>query len=108
MSVVLGIMRDMPIVEGRSTGPVLRWEGDAAWFFLAISPELSDEIRGRTEHVAFGSVRVEASIGATRWRTSLFPDAKSGCYLLPVKAAVRRAERIEDGDVVTAHLVVEG
>jgi hypothetical protein len=43
-------------------------------------------------------VRVEARIGGTIWRTSIFPDAKSRCYVLPVKKAVRKAQRIEAGD----------
>ena len=54
---------------------------------------------------AFGSVRVEASVGATTWRTSVFPDKVRG-YVLPVKAAVRRAEGLDVGDDVTVSLVV--
>ena len=93
-------------IEGAATGPVLRWSGDAAWYFLTLPVDLSDEIRARTEHVGFGSVRVSATIGSTSWSTSVFPDKESGSYVLPVKAAVRRAEAIDDGDVVTARLVV--
>jgi len=63
-------------LEGMTSGPVRRWDGQAAWYFLALSPELSDEIRARTEHVGFGSVRVQATIGVTTWRTSVFPDAR--------------------------------
>lgn len=97
----------MALLEAETTGPVRRWSGDAAWYFLTVDAELSDEIRGRTERVGFGSVRVRATIGATTWSTSVFPDAASGCYVLPVKAAVRRAEGIDDGDIVTARLVVQ-
>jgi hypothetical protein len=32
------------------------------------------------------------------WSTSLVTDTRSASYLLPVKAEVRRRERIEDGD----------
>jgi len=93
-------------IEGVATGPVLRWSGDAAWYFLALPVDLADEIRARTEHVGFGSVRVTATIGSTSWSTSVFPDKQTRSYVLPVKAAVRRAEAIDDGDVVTARLVV--
>jgi hypothetical protein len=41
-------------------------------------------------------------IGATTYYTSLFP--KDGGYLLPIKAAIRKAERIELGDVVSISL----
>ena len=40
----------------------------------------------------FKSIRVEVRIGATQWRTSLFPEAATGAYVLPVKTSVRRAE----------------
>jgi hypothetical protein len=93
-------------VEGSATGPLLRWGGDGAWCFLTLPVDLADEIRGRTERVGFGSVRVTATIGATTWSTSVFPDKESGSYVLLVKAAVRRAEALDDGDVVTARLVV--
>ncbi|MEZ5231631.1 MAG: DUF1905 domain-containing protein [Acidimicrobiales bacterium] len=52
----------------------------------------------------FGSVRVEATIGATVWRTSVFPDRGSGCYVLPLKQAVRKAEGLLDGDPATVTL----
>ena len=97
---------DRPAIEGSATGPVRRWSGEAAWFFLTLPGGLADEIRARTEHVGFGSVRVTATIGGTTWATSVFPDATTGSYVLPVRAAVRRAEGIGDGDTVTARLVV--
>jgi len=41
-------------------------------------------------------VRVEVTVGATTWRTSVFPDKRG--YALPVKKAVRRAESLDIGD----------
>ena len=41
-------------------------------------------------------------------RTSVFPDAASGSYLLPVKRPVRRANDLEAGDVVRVLLRVGG
>ena len=43
-------------------------------------------------------MRVEVTIGATTWRTSVFPDAKLGCFVLPMKKAVRRAEDLDVGE----------
>ena len=51
-------------------------------------------------------MRVEVGIGATTWRTSVFPDSGRGCYVLPVKKAVRRAEDVEVGDEVAVRLRV--
>ncbi|KGF69985.1 hypothetical protein LL06_07710 [Hoeflea sp. BAL378] len=78
----------------------------AAWHFLTVPADISRRIRffaGSTN--GFGSVRVRARIGETRWETSLFPDKASGCYFLPLKADVRRAEGITTGDRVRVELV---
>jgi hypothetical protein len=48
-------------------------------------------------------VRVEAEINGVRWRTSVFPQ-KSGGYILPVKAEVRRRADVAAGDEVTVNL----
>jgi hypothetical protein len=53
----------------------------------------------------FGSIRVEARIGEVAWRTSVFPQ-KSGGYILPVKASVRRDAGIAAGDDVTFELAI--
>jgi hypothetical protein len=50
-------------------------------------------------------VPVRARIGATEWSTALTP--RDGRYLLPLKAAVRRAEGLEDGDTVAVELSVD-
>jgi len=86
------------------------WEAqaEAAWVFLTVPPDPSEDIRHESGILAaprgFGSVRVEVRIGATTWRTSVFPDSRSGCYVLPVKKAVRRAAGIDVGDVVRVSL----
>jgi hypothetical protein len=51
----------------------------------------------------FGSVRVEAAVGASRWATSVFPQ-KSGGWFLPVKKAICRAEGLASGDEVAVRL----
>ena len=76
------------------------------WHFLTIDGQISAEIRyaalGRTG--GFGSIRVEARIGGTVWNTSIFPQRESGGFILPVKAAVRKAEGIGEGDEVLVEL----
>ncbi|HMP46042.1 MAG TPA: DUF1905 domain-containing protein [Sphingopyxis sp.] len=49
----------------------------------------------------FGSARVTATVGDTVWNTSVFPHRESGGWLLPVKAAVRKAEALAEGEAVT-------
>ena len=93
-------------IEASFAAPLWRWSGESAWHFLTVPEAVSDDIRSRVEPgPGFGSVHVTVTVGATTWQTSVFPDAKSGRYVLPVKAGVRRKERIEDGDEVDVHLV---
>ena len=40
------------------------------------------------------------------WKTSIFPDKRSGTYLLPLKASVRRAEAISEGDTIAFTLEI--
>ena len=89
-----------------ATSTLKLWTGDnATWHFISIGAEESIEIRvhGLANPRGFGSVRVAASIGEVTWRTSVFPQ-KSGGYLLPVKADVRRRAGIVAGDELTVKL----
>ena len=52
-------------------------------------------------------IACEATIGKTSWKTSVFPDSKSGSYVLAVKAEVRKAEKIKVGDAVPVTIVVK-
>lgn len=53
----------------------------------------------------FGSVRVEITIGKTTWRSSIFPE-KSGTYVLPLKAEVRKKENLRAGQTVQVKLTI--
>ena len=86
----------------------------ASWHFLSITGGVGEEIKahatlarlelGLAKKRGWGMVKVEAVIGGTIWQTSIFPDKDSGGYLLPVKAAVRKAEKLSLGDDVTVTL----
>jgi hypothetical protein len=89
----------------RFTAELWRWKGDAAWFFVTLPEDTSDAIREVPRPPrGFGSVRVRATIGDSVWTTSVFPDSGSGCYLLPVKKAVRVAQSVDEGDPVDVRL----
>lgn len=79
----------------------------AAWYFLPISGEVAEVIRAATRGRTggFGSVRISATIGATTWQTSIFASKDIGGYLLPLKAAVRKAEGLVEGEMVEAALL---
>lgn len=96
-------------------GTIWRWSGDrapAAWFFLTIDGEAGEALSGtalmrKLEGAGrgFGSLKVSARIGETTFTTSVFPAKATGAegmpgWLLPLKAAVRKAEGIGEGDEV--------
>jgi hypothetical protein len=84
------------------TAELWMYTGKAAWFFITLPQEESAQIKFFTspQRRGWGSVRVSAAIGNTTWKTSIFPDSKAGAYLLPVKAEVRKKEKIEAGSSV--------
>ena len=87
-------------------------EAPASWHFLTIEGDAGETIRATAlmrrleggQRRGWGSIRVTATVGDTRWQTSVFPSKDSGGYLLPVKAAVRKAERLIAGDEVIVRL----
>ena len=92
------------------TAPLWLWsEGKGSWYFLTIPADEALEIRMESAasgiRRGFGSVRVEATVNGVAWRTSIFPQ-KSGGYILPVKADVRRRAGIATGDTITVDLTL--
>ncbi len=104
------------------TGEVWPWRGPSPFHFVTVPQFESDELRELAGFLSYGwgmlpvqvtVIRTDAGEGTpvkqhshgTVWATALYP--KGGCYALPLKAAVRRAERIELGDTVTVHLSVQ-
>lgn len=91
----------------RFSGEIWWWRGPAPFHFVTVPDAPSAEIEAVARAVSYGwgVIPVAARIGGTRWSTSLFP--KDGGYVVPVKAAVRRAEGLHLGDVVDLTLSVE-
>lgn len=78
------------------------------WHFITLPKKESIDIKARFSKIkrGWGSLPVTVTVGKTRWRTSIFPDKKSGGYLLPLKAEVRKKEGIRDGDTITLILEI--
>jgi hypothetical protein len=94
----------------RARAKLWRWSGGkASWFFLTLPAAVAREIQlvdAGPRRSGFGSLRVEATIGGSTWQTSIFPVAKLDSYLLPVKAAVRKAEKLAEGKSVSLQIIV--
>ena len=88
-------------------GVLFEWRGPSPFHFVALPEAEVDDVRevAALASYGWGVIPVAARIGATSFTTSLFP--KDGGYLLPVKDAVRRAERLAIGDEVAVRLTVE-
>ena len=88
------------------------WTWDArrvdSWTFVSLPAEASEEIWNVIggQRRGFGSVRVRATVGATSWTTSIFPDTSQDAYVLPIKRDVRRAEALDAGDTATVTVEV--
>lgn len=81
--------------------------GPGAWHFLTLPTDSAAQIRFfRQRHHGFGTLRVTATLGGSRWATSLFPDKASGSFFLPVKADVRRREGLHPGIEATVSLTL--
>jgi hypothetical protein len=101
------------MTEVAFSAPLRAWRtekyGDMG--YVVIEGEAAETIRGfELEHRlefgrsrGFGSVKIEASIGASRWSTSVFPQ-RGGSWFLPVKKAIRRAEDLATGDLLEIRL----
>lgn len=91
-------------VELEFSGEVVEWRGPAPHHFVALPPEEVDAVAEVADRVTYGwgCIPVSGRVGRSDFTTSLFP--RDGGYLLPLKVAVRRAEGVELGDVVTVRL----
>jgi Domain of unknown function (DUF1905) len=76
------------------------WTADkAAWHFVTVPKIHSEEIKFFTENNlgkrrGWGAVRVSVVIGSSSWQTSIFPSKSLDAYILPIKADVRKKEKI--------------
>lgn len=91
-------------------GTVQRWRNNEGIFLVSLPKDLSDDIKEISEGMTngWGSLKVEAKLGSVVWRTSIFPDSKTGCFDLPLKAEVRKKNNIDEGSEVKVQLDVLG
>ena len=93
----------------RFEAPLWRWTSRASFHtFVTLPADVEDAVLAIAGDLLNGwsSVRVDAQIGKTRFRTSLFPLSEANGYVLPVKRAVRDSEEFGVGDSVSVSLVL--
>ena len=86
------------------SGEIWCWRGPAPWFFVTVPEAECVELQAAAGALSYGwgMIPVRVGINDTEWTTSLWP--KDGRYVVPVKAAVRRAEQVGEGDTVVVRL----
>ena len=90
------------------TSKLWTYQGKGSWHFLTLPKEAADEIRFFNPLAkGFLPLKVNATIGDSSWKTAIFPDSKSESYVLVVKLAVRKAEKLIAGATVRACIKVQ-
>jgi len=94
-------------VDLRFSGEVWSWRGPAPHHFVWVPEDDAAVIESVSAAVTYGwgMIPVTVRLGGSTWTTSLWP--KDGGYIVPLKAAVRRAEGVDVGDVVDLGLSVD-
>jgi hypothetical protein len=88
------------------SGLIWFWRGPAPWYFVTVPEKQSLDLNVISELVTYGwgMIPVKVRIGNTEWDTALFP--KDGRYIVPIKASVREAENLGEGEEVHLRLEV--
>ena len=87
------------------------WEARVdSWVFANLPEDVADEIEDAAPEPrrGFGAVRVEVTVGGSTWRTSVFPSKHDATFVLPVKKAILKAEKLAVGDIVGISLRTDG
>ena len=88
------------------SGPLWFWRGPAPWYFVTVPAEQCPALKAAAHLVTYGwgMIPVTVGIGGVEYDTSLFP--RGDLYVLPVRASVRQAEELEEGDLAAIRLEV--
>jgi hypothetical protein len=80
------------------------WQYAAAggWYFVSLPDFLSEEIRANLQwqEEGWGRLSATACTGNSKWETAIWFDTKRKTYLLPLKAEIRKKEKISKGAVI--------
>lgn len=89
------------------SGKIWFWRGPSPFYFVTVPAEQSRDLKVVSNSITYGwgVLPVQVQIGQTIWTTSLFP--KDDLYLVPIRANIRKAEGLDEGDEVTIQLHVE-
>lgn len=99
-------MIDPESVRLAFTGDLWHRRGPAPCHFVTVPEDGCAVLRAVAPVVSYGwgVIAVRARIGGSDWETSLFPRNRG--YVLPVRDAIRHAEGLVLGDVVSVEMAI--
>ncbi|WP_432881675.1 GNAT family N-acetyltransferase [Kribbella sp. CA-245084] len=95
-------------MEHEFSGEVIEWRGPAPYYFVPVPDEAAEAMKAAASAAGYnvwGMLPIRARLGSTEWKTSLW--SRDGGYLLPLKDAVRKPERLDAGDPVEVGVAFE-
>ncbi|TNF48568.1 MAG: DUF1905 domain-containing protein [Bacteroidetes bacterium] len=89
-------------MEYRFSGLIWKYNSPGGWFFVSVPADLSQEIRSGNQWLeeGWGRLKVKATIAGYQWDTAIWFDTKLNCYLLPLKADVRKRIDLKEDVVI--------
>jgi hypothetical protein len=93
-------------VKIKFQGSMIEWRGPSPFYFVPIPESSSEKIKAMAAQLTYGwgVIPVLGKIGKTDFSTALIP--KDGVYYLPIKNAVRFAEKLEVGSEVLVSITL--
>ena len=87
-------------------GAMITWRGPSPFYFVPVPEGPSKKIKVMAAQLTYGwgVIPVVGKIGKTEFSTALIP--KDGLYYLPIKNAVRFAEKLEVGTEVSVSIAL--
>lgn len=90
-------------------GEVWFYSNPGAVFFVSLPTGISEDILDLVGQSLnpWGTVPVQATIGAFAWASSMFPRKDRACYDLPLNANVRKRTGIQTGDIIAVTIDIQ-
>lgn len=84
------------------TASVWQHSAPGGWYFVSLPQATALEIRQQLQwqEEGWGRLKATAGIGGSQWETAIWFDTRQQTYLLPLKAEIRRKEKIDKEDEV--------
>lgn len=79
------------------TAKMWQYSSPMAWYFVSLPTDISAEIRENMKWMeeGWGRLKAVAKIVNTQWETAIWFDTRHNTYLLPIKAEVRKKEKLD-------------